>query len=221
MQLKVCETVFVFDLDDTLYRELDYVLSGKMHVFKRLSELYGLDLSTPLDVVFGENDGDFIGRACEYLNLPITVKETLLWDYRLHSPNISLSEKVSNLIHELSEDAVDVAILTDGRSLTQRLKLRSLGLDHLSAYISEEYESAKPNPKRFELIAKRFPQKNLVYVGDNPAKDFLSPNNLGWITFGVKDRGLNIHSQELSGLDLNYHPRFWLSDVENLKDYLC
>ena len=111
--------------------------------------------------------------------------------------------------------------MTDGRSVTQRLKLEALGLGGLPVYISEEYGEPKPCPIRFELIADSYPGRNLVYVGDNPKKDFVTPNRMGWTTFGVVNAGRNVHSQELGRLEKKFHPDYWIECVEDLQLFLC
>jgi len=45
----------------------------------------------------------------------------------------------------------------------------------------------KPNPRAFELIAAKLAvtPDACVYVADNPEKDFVAPNRLGWLTVRV------------------------------------
>ena len=42
----------------------------------------------------------------------------------------------------------------------------------------------KPSPRGFEKIGELLdvPHERCAYVGDNPAKDFVAPNALGWRT---------------------------------------
>jgi putative hydrolase of the HAD superfamily len=46
----------------------------------------------------------------------------------------------------------------------------------------------KPHPMAFELTAHRFGVEHVecVYVADNPAKDFVAPNALGWLSVQVR-----------------------------------
>lgn len=136
--------VVVFDLDDTLYQESDYNLSGIKAVADELEKLYRKNIKEQLLSVC-EIKGDVWGRACELLALPVLVKESFLWMYRLHEPKIELYQNVADVLKEVAASAKQVAILTDGRSITQRLKLEALGLLEYPLYISEEYSSNKPS----------------------------------------------------------------------------
>ena len=78
-----------------------------------------------------------------------------------------------------------VAILSDGRSITQRLKLKSVGLEGIPCFISEDYGSVKPDSSRYLAVEDKWPQSKYVYIGDNPEKDFKAPNEMGWLTLGA------------------------------------
>ena len=51
--------------------------------------------------------------------------------YRLHVPNIKVPNGVIDLIKNLKNSKAQLVILTDGRAITQRLKLDSIGLNNL------------------------------------------------------------------------------------------
>lgn len=208
------QRVVVFDLDDTLYKERDYLLSGVNAVLETIRSTYGdqylAKLSLPLDVT-----KDWLSSICAELNLPATVKESLLWTYRLHEPSIRLSESVRSVLKLIGSNH-QLAILTDGRAITQRQKLKSLGLGHLPAYISEEYGDTKPDTLRYEAVMHDFPAKQYFYIGDNPAKDFIAPNQLGWTSVGLKGDDRNIHSQILSGMKPDQLPSMWIEKLNEL-----
>ncbi|MBT4947152.1 MAG: HAD family hydrolase [Candidatus Marinimicrobia bacterium] len=204
--------MIVFDLDDTLYQEDDYSQSGVAAVARELESLYGMDLTEQLMLV-REERGDVWGKACELLDLSTTVKESMLWMYRLHHPNIELESEVLSVVHKIASSAKQLVILTDGRSATQRMKLSALDLLGYPLYISEEYESNKPEEKRFKQIMKDYVADNYVYIADNPVKDFIAPNDLGWRTIGVRDVGRNIHQQNIDNLSDKHQPDFWVDKV--------
>jgi putative hydrolase of the HAD superfamily len=220
MQIKTSDTVFVFDLDDTLYKEADYCDSGIRAVADKIELLYGFNVTDYIKEQ-PSNNSDLWGGLCRDWDLPITVKESLIWEYRLHNPSIKLASSIKLLISFLEKESAGVAILTDGRSVTQRLKINALGLSHLPFFISDEYGAIKPDPLRFQLIEKMFPLSNYVYVGDNLRKDFYAPKSLGWETFCVKDDGNNIYHQNLSEIKKSYLPNYWLTELEELNKYLC
>lgn len=208
--------VVVFDLDDTLYPEFEYRNSGLRAVCDFVDLVYGVSLAP--EAFYDKTDP--LGDICRQANLPLEVKNSLLWIYRLHLPEISLGHEVSSLVRDLSSK-FDLAILTDGRSVTQRLKIRALGLNWIPSYISEEYGADKPDPERFQAIMADYPDREYVYIGDNPRKDFLAPNKLGWLTIGVRGGTKNIHPQLLEGLDADHLPVFWLDSLNKIPEFLC
>ena len=221
MKIKIENTVFVFDLDDTLFQEADYHASGVNAVGIKLDMIFKHDAQSHLKSLIAEGEKDLWGSVCERLKLPLSVKESLLWEYRLHLPQITLKPAVKVLLDMLISKSLNVSILTDGRAVTQRLKLAALGLGDLPVYISEDFGAPKPHPERFQLIANQYPGSNFIYIGDNPKKDFVTPNAMGWTTFGVVGNSRNIHSQDLNGLEFNFHPNYWLTQLEDLQNFLC
>lgn len=207
--------VVVLDLDDTLYREADYRESGLKAVCRWMERLYGTDLEQALAESGRQEEKDPLGALCRLAGLPASVGESLLWIYRLHKPAISISRSDLMTIREL-ERRCTLAILTDGRSVTQRLKIDSLGLGHLPVYISEEHASTKPDPYRYKKIMTDLPGSRYIYVGDNPRKDFYAPNILSWETIGLIGDERNIHDQECSGLDGEHLPKQWIRSLDEL-----
>lgn len=134
-----------------------------------------------------------------YLGLQIDLKE-YLQIYRSHKPTLSLSEDADITLKTLKTQGCVLGLITDGRSLQQRNKIKALGLyeyfEEENIVISEEFGSEKPAFVNYEYFMKRYPKiETFVYVGDNPKKDFLAPNQLGWQTICLLDNGQNIHKQ--------------------------
>jgi len=221
MLFELASTVVVFDLDDTLYPEADYVESGVRNICAEIEALYGLEIYSRVKKAREENSKvDWLALVCELAELPSTAKDSLLWVYRLHKPEIYLSAHCKEALKSIRSASVAVAILTDGRSLTQRLKLKALGLADLPAYISEDYGSLKPSPGRFKAIQEDIPAINYVYVADNVQKDFLGCNPLGWISIGMRANDRNVHSQTLEGVSEAALPSYWVNDWRELMDLL-
>ena len=205
-------TVLVLDLDDTLYKEADYVLSGINHIADLLKKTTQQDIKEKL-ITFHQRSpqGDFLERACQLAALPSSSKESLLWAYRTHSPSISLDYETKRWLERCKKEYHALAILTDGRVITQRLKIAALGLSDIPAYISEEWDSTKPDKKRFNAIQEKWPDNHYIYVGDNPEKDFIAPNELKWSTFCLKGDEKNIHTQEISYNREPYKPYYFIN----------
>lgn len=60
-----------------------------------------------------------------------------------------------------------------------------------------------------------FPDYKKVYVGDNIKKDFVTPNQLGWLTVCLANQGENIHSQSIDVLP-NYMPQITIQNIKQL-----
>lgn len=219
MPAELKNLVVVFDLDDTLYREADYRMSGVKYICELLNTLYNENLD--VEAISRRKDADILGYICTEARLSDTSKESLLWAYRLHQPTIALDPTVRSIIEELALRCRQVAILTDGRSVTQRLKIKALGLEKFPVYISEEHASTKPCPKRFIKIREDYPEATYLYIADNPKKDFLAPRRLGWKTIGLLGPGDNIHSQSIAELDSEFFPDRWIDNLEQVLDILC
>ncbi|MBQ3366837.1 MAG: ATP-grasp domain-containing protein [Acidaminococcaceae bacterium] len=170
----------IFDLDDTLYSEKEYVKSG----FRAVSNYLGGGYEEQLWKFFEEEKPAIdellkeIGRESE--------KETVLALYRSHKPSIHLYNGVVNLLNELHNKRIKVGIITDGRPEGQRNKIDTLGLDGLvdDIIITDELggvQFRKPCDIAFRIIQTRWklPASQMVYVGDNLIKDFQAPQQLG------------------------------------------
>jgi putative hydrolase of the HAD superfamily len=208
MNLK--DWVVVFDLDDTLISELEYQRSGIAVVEKLISSLYGVSFDGCIQSAFNDGVEDLWGWACHELGLPMDVKSSFLWLYRLHQPEICLAPGIRSVIDILCASNASIAILSDGRSVTQRLKLMAVGLDSFPLFLSEDFQSVKPEPERFVAIENHWPGCRYVYVADNISKDFVAPDTRGWLTLGANWINPRIH--ESSPLSKGCcQPSYWLS----------
>ncbi|MCH5222342.1 MAG: HAD family hydrolase [Muribaculaceae bacterium] len=189
----------VFDLDDTLYKEIEYVKSA----FRYISDqLQGTTTHTQIyDTLWGafssgENPFDHLE---ERFHFNTHIRQYLDW-YRKHMPDISLPTTSSLLLKHLKSEGAILGIITDGRSITQRNKIKALGLydffDNDNIIISEEFGSEKPSEANYLYFKNKYPHvTSFTYVADNPEKDFIAPKRLGWATIQLLDDGLNIHRQ--------------------------
>ncbi len=225
MDLQLTErSLVVFDLDDTLYSERDYVCSGFAAVARALREGFGIETGTALYDAFDAGSGDPVGDIIRANGLPETLKPSLLQIYRFHFPDLALPEASAGLLARLNALAVPMAVITDGRSVTQRLKLASLGIrDHFTCIcVSEEVGAQKPDPAAFLKVMACCPDyTHFVYIADNPRKDFFPANQLGWQTIGVLHDRPGIHSQDAPA-DARYLPSCWVSaltDIIPMKEY--
>lgn len=219
MLLKPSETVLVLDLDDTLYAEYDYKQSGIAAVIDIVYRLYPEINRESLLARIRPESAHWLDDLCNYCGFNESEKQTLLWHYRLHRPSIAPFIPAAQLADWLTRFAA-VALISDGRSLTQRLKLEALGLLNVfhDILISEASGADKPNPQRFEQLQQQYAQHatQWVYVGDNLKKDFITPNRLGWHTVGIKPSEHNIHRHDAAQFSPQHQPHIWLDSVAQL-----
>lgn len=177
----------IFDLDDTLYSEKQYVRSG----YKAVAKLLGDEALADRLWTYFENGKPAIDELLNELGC-MGRKEECLEAYREQIPEITLYDGVVDLILELKSKGIKVGIITDGRVSGQKRKLQALGLDKLidDIIITDELggtQFRKPCDIAFRIMQCRWgiPFEQIIYVGDNPTKDFQACRQLGmrWTYF--------------------------------------
>lgn len=184
----------VLDLDDTLYAEISYLQSAYDFIATQLST-EPKQLSQQMLAHYHAGQDVFAQLTQQYA----VDKTTLLDWYRFHPPKLDLYPTVLDTLTAYRA-SYKYALITDGRSKTQRNKIQALGLiDYLdSIVISEEIGSEKPSPANYEKVMKDLSCEQYIYVGDNLKKDFVTAKRLGWVTICLRNQGQNIHSQDFS-----------------------
>lgn len=216
MDIKVDKnTVIVFDLDDTLYNELDFLKSAYSTIAlflepKDWKQLYSKMFSFYRCKI---NVFEFLAKTYDI------EMRTLVEMYRDHKPDIKLFDGVIELFDAIKHKNGKIAIITDGRSTTQRAKLMSLGiLNYIDEIIiSEETGSEKPNSANFKAIEKALPGNEYYFIADNFKKDFIAPNTLGWKSVALIDNGKNIHFESDLHTALQNLPQDYIIDFKDLK----
>ena len=182
--------MLVLDLDDTLYLERDFAYSGYRHLEIWVAENYGAaGFGARCSAHFEEGERRHVfDKACSDLGLPNTAEliATLVAEYRSHRPSIALCPDAA---HYLRRHAGATGLITDGPAATQRAKIAALGLDSVIDHVllTSAWGSgfAKPHPRAFEAMEALTTPASLVYVADNPAKDFVTPKARGWRTVQI------------------------------------
>ena len=221
--------VVCFDLDDTLYKEIDYLKSAYREIASYAADYCRGCSDSPIILSIKAYDAMLIAykegqNAFERLNaflginLPIS---QYLQIYRMHKPNIRLSKSAVSALNSLKSPECIIGLITDGRSVQQRNKVEALGLNRWiieeDVLISEEFGSEKPTPANYEYFMKRYPESDeFMYVGDNLKKDFIAPNALGWQTVCLKDDGRNIHKQDFTSVSTKAMPKMIIEDLKSL-----
>ena len=190
--------VVVFDLDDTLYKEIDYLKSAYSEIALWIESTFNKKGVYPLILeCYKQSENVFVSVNQYYeLNVPI---ETYLRKYRTHIPYITLSDEIENVLSILFEQGCVIGLITDGRKITQWNKIKALKLEryinNVDCIISESFGYTKPSKEGYLYFQNKYPHAEYYYIGDNVKKDFVAPNRLGWTTICLKDDGRNIHKQ--------------------------
>jgi len=180
----------IFDLDDTLYSEREYVRSGFSAIAKILPEIQNAEEKL---YSFFESGKQAIDELLISENIySAELQEKCLCTYRTHTPNIHLYDGVRELLLRLRKEGYMLGIITDGRPDGQRAKISALGLDTLvhEIIITDELggiEARKPSELAFTKMCERLGKScgkaiaytEACYVGDNISKDFIAPKSLG------------------------------------------
>lgn len=200
----------IFDLDDTLYNEFDFVRGGYKAVAIYLSEKHGYEYGKIfLDMLdYYKNNGrgelfDYIIKINNILEEGIIKK--LLEIYRTHAPFIKLYDDAVSLLAKLKEMKIKMGIITDGIKSVQQSKINSLYLNKVMDNIIFTDElglgNSKPSVVPFKLMSKLLGVQNndCCYIGDNPYKDFEGPNRINMMPIRLR-KGLykNIDSDDFN-----------------------
>lgn len=219
--------VVAFDLDDTLFRERDFCRSG----FRFLCNLHKESLSPAetetllqkMDAALADRENPFSPYEDIFKNKGLEGFDIRneIEIYRNHLPeSLHFSEEVEEVLENLSSRGIRMALVTDGRSGTQRRKIEALGLDRFIApdliLISEETGYDKHSRNNFAVVVRAFPEaKGFFYIGDNPGQDFYQPNLMGWTTIQAPSHPDNVHPPSKPASSA-YAPGHILTDFTDL-----
>lgn len=212
----------VFDLDDTLYLERDYVRSGFQAVGEWAQRWLEIpDFATRAWSRFQQgkrgNIFDAVLADLGWEPNPALVA-SLVWVYRTHRPAIKLLPDAADCLAALNGKALP-SIITDGPLVSQTRKIEALDLDKVAdpIVITEKWgvEFAKPHPRAFLALQDHWKGENceFVYVADNPIKDFAIPRSFGWLTVRVRRPG-GLYQTVANQADCE--PDIEVSDLRNL-----
>jgi putative hydrolase of the HAD superfamily len=185
--------VIVFDLDDTLYEEMAFVKSGFAVVAAYLSLILHLDseeIFRELMIQLNKQREKVFDRFFEKRGIKNQqLVNRCLSLYRGHEPDIHLYPAARACLENLQN--YPLYIVTDGNKLVQKKKFLTLGLDRWvrRCFCTYAYglHHSKPSPYCFEKICQieQVVPSQVVYIADNPKKDFVGIKPLGFHTIRV------------------------------------
>jgi putative hydrolase of the HAD superfamily len=189
----------VFDLDDTLYPERQFALSGFKAAERWAAAELGIEgLAADMTRLLDDGHlGELFPKALAG-KLPDHRPEHLaglLEAYRNHEPVLDLFEDAGWALAHFAGRA-RLGMITDGTHEVQARKVAALGIAaHFQAIVYTHALGgrafSKPHPRSYEIVERALGTgaERLVYVGDNPAKDFIVPNARGWTSIMVERPG--------------------------------
>ncbi len=197
-------TTVIFDLDDTLYDEIDFCRSG----FRAVAEFVTtMSSRCSADAVFEtiwavfttQSRSSTFDTALARLGMPTdpALIGRLVEVYRMHTPAITLPDESRSVLEKL-QGRYTLALLTDGYLPTQQFKVQALGIERCFKAIvyTEELgrDCWKPSPVGFQKLLATLNARpgQAAYVADNEAKDFIAPNHLGMLSIQVR-RSQRLH----------------------------
>lgn len=189
--------VIIFDLDDTLFLEKDFVISGFASVAdyvrkeKKVEGFY----QHCLDLFNKGVRGNIFNLAAK--ELAIVYDDQFIMElieiYRFHKPIIKLLTDAKWAL-DYFYHKYPLALITDGYAQMQKNKIAALNIGHffdLLVYSDEKgIEFRKPNEWPY-LQVQNYYRSNIdsckfVYVADNVTKDFITPKKMGWLTIQIQ-----------------------------------
>lgn len=202
-------SVVVFDLDDTLYLERNYAKSGFRSVAQWAKGNLGIEGLFDVawaQFLYGDRSRIFDAVLQSYgLEPDPEVITAMVSVYRNHLPDIALEPDVLAWLAAAPSE-LGLAIITDGFREAQERKVAALGLTALGfdpIFVTDIWgrECWKPHERAYLAVHEHFglsPQ-DYAYVADNPLKDFVTPNALGWHTIQIL-RPERVHQFDSPGI---------------------
>jgi putative hydrolase of the HAD superfamily len=186
----------LFDLDDTLFPERSYVMSGFRAVADWAEARWAFSSAVTLAELTSHYESGFRGDTFQWWLAEKNLSESGLPDMirilRSHEPSIQLRPEARALLKRGEAAGLRMGLVTEGRRQVQTSKVRALGLHAWlpAVVIMGEDEtadwkpSAVPFVRALELLHAG--SEGAIYVGDNPRKDFRGARTLGMRTARVR-----------------------------------
>lgn len=218
----------VFDLDDTLISERDYIESGFKFIASMIANKYDFKKEKVYNIMqskFEKSSENVFNRTLDALEISYDMNyiKLLINSYRKHLPKISLYNDAKKILDYLYAKEIKLGIITDGYGSAQRNKLKVLDINDYFNHIvvTDELgrEYWKPNRKPYEIMKAQLSvdYNNIIYVGDNETKDFITANKLGFITIVIKRKEGIYYNKKA---DDKYKAQYEINNLEELQQFI-
>ncbi len=221
--------IVAFDLDDTLYSEIDYVKSGFNAVSLLMKKQFGINnFYKELVKTFQASERKKVFNVT-LKRLGIKYNDSLIQEmvdqYRTHIPNIQPYQDVLPSLMFLKQKYT-LVLITDGYLEAQKHKVHSLKIESFFKKIIYTDKHGrnywKPNKSAFKLVMEIFSVKGYecAYIGDNISKDFLAPNQLGWLTIQIfREDGIYVNTN-INFSNKEFIPKIKIKSLIELKEII-
>ncbi|WML35483.1 HAD family hydrolase [Clostridium sp. OS1-26] len=221
----------VFDLDDTLYRERDFVYGAFAKVCEYLATKFNKDYeilyNNTIDILNNHGRGEIFNILCDKHNINEDISN-LIDIYRNSEPSLQLYEDALYFLEKNSfsnkNAKYNLGLITDGKASVQWNKIKALKLENYidKIVVTDDYglEYWKPNEFAYREMMRYFNCKaeECVYVGDNPNKDFIGARKVNMYTVRVI-REIGDHMNTF--LEKSYEADFSIKNLYELENILC
>ena len=186
----------IFDLDETLYDEMQFVRGGFGAVAEYIAKSKGM-LQNEVYMLLHEVLTEY-GRGKVF---DIVLKQFSLYNeasvstlvniYRTHEPKLRLYPEVQSVLSSLRKKNYLLGLITDGDIGVQQSKVKALEIkDFFECIIfSNKYGIDRQKPSIFPyqkaLQKLALKPKTSIYIGDNPYKDFVNAKKIGIYTVRI------------------------------------
>ena len=219
----------IFDLDDTLYPEREYVYSGFQAVAAWANAHLGIPQDEALKELWhlfceGKRGNIFDQWLSSRAIKPEPWIPQMVKAYREHQPRIKPYPEALDLLSRLRK-SYKLGLLTDGHGFVQKIKLEALGLaSYFDAVVFSDdlgKQSWKPSTTPFKVILEQLGTAGFesVYIADNPLKDFLGARLVGMWTIRIR-HSEGLYSQ-LIPPSSEYAPHEEISSLNEIPEVLA
>lgn len=169
---------FLFDLDDTLYPEIDYLDGAYMNIANFLSkktELVSQEIYKFLINEFNKNGrNSLFNKLFDEFNIEKIYMQDVLNVMRTYTPisKITLFPKMYRVLPKIIKNSIKVFIVTNGNEIQQKNKVSNIDwklLDKSITFIYANEYNRKPSVDSFYFIEENFPinKKSAIMIGDS------------------------------------------------------
>ena len=209
---------YIFDLDDTLYEEMQFVRFGMKEVCAYLGEKHGFDMEklykSCMEILSESGRGKTYDILCDRYGIKEDIPG-LVKIYRGIKPGLTLYEDAKKFLEYLKQRNLKTGIITDGNAAVQNSKIDGLGLrDKIDSIVvtdmlktAEGKGAAKPEREVYLSCINELgvSANEAVYIGDNPRKDFIGARSIGMKTVRiVRPGGMFVNETHEKGYEADF-----------------